>query len=154
MSFWGIDLLSEYQMIQYTTIVNESLEKVWSELLFKIDHPENFVPGVSDVAVLEKNSNYVIRKMTVNTPENVITITENITFSPYIVRFSIIEHPLYEGYVENEAKPISEKETELTFTMHWKNKTTQELIENPAILEAAVLKTKEFIENKNIITTD
>ena len=137
-------------MTRATTIINASLEKVWSELLFKIDHPENFVPGVSDVLILEKNSNYVIRKMTITTVENVFSITEKITFQPFIVQFFIIDHPQYEGYVENEAKSISEQKTEITFTMNWKNKTTQEIVQNSAILENAVLKTKEYIENKII----
>lgn len=140
-------------MIQYSTIVMDSLEKVWAELLFKIEYPENFVPGVSDVYILEKNSNEIIRKMTVTTPDNSFPIEEKITFSPYNVRFLILEHPLYEGYVTNEAKAITEMETELTFTMSWKNKTTNAIMENRSLLEAAVLKTKEYIENKNFGNT-
>jgi ribosome-associated toxin RatA of RatAB toxin-antitoxin module len=52
-------------MVQYTTIVKASLEKVWQHLILKIEKPENFVPGVSDVIILEKNEDgfFDIRKL-------------------------------------------------------------------------------------------
>ena len=42
-------------MAQFTTIVKAPLENVWRHLIFKIENPENFVPGISDVFILEKN---------------------------------------------------------------------------------------------------
>ena len=50
-------------MAQFTTIVKAPLENVWRHLIFKIENPENFVPGISDVFILEKNDNFVLRKM-------------------------------------------------------------------------------------------
>ena len=41
-------------MVQFSTVVNASLEKVWEHLIYKIEKPENFVPGVSDVEIIEK----------------------------------------------------------------------------------------------------
>ena len=66
-------------MVQYTTTINASLEKVWEHLLFKIEQPENFVPGVSDVIILDKKDNFVIRKMTITTEEHATTLIEKIT---------------------------------------------------------------------------
>jgi ribosome-associated toxin RatA of RatAB toxin-antitoxin module len=133
-------------MVQYTTTVHATLEKVWHHLIYKIENPENFVPGISDVFVLEKNDDFVIRKMTVTTPDNITTLTEKITFIPYKVRFLLVEHPKFEGYVDNDIKPISEDETEITFTINWKDKTTQSEINNFELAKNAVEKTKLYIE--------
>ena len=137
-------------MVQFTTIVNASLEKVWQHLILKIEKPENFVPGVSDVIILEKKGDFVTRKMTITTSENATTLVEKITFVPYKVRFLLLEHPKFEGYVDNDIKPISENETEMSFTINWKDKTTQSEFDNQEMLKNAVLKTKTFIENNNI----
>ncbi|MBC5835273.1 DUF1857 family protein [Flavobacterium sp. F372] len=134
-------------MVQYTTIVNASLEKVWQHLILKIEKPENFVPGVSDVIILEKNEDFVTRKMTITVEGNATTLVEKITFIPYKVRFLLLEHPKFEGYVDNDIKPISENETEMTFTINWKDKTTQSEFDTQEMVKNAVLKTKTFIEN-------
>ena len=133
-------------MVHYTTIVKASLEKVWQELLFKIEKPENFVPGVSNVTILEKNNNSVIRQMTITTEGIPTTLTEKITFIPYKVRFLLMDHPKFEGYVDNDIKAITDQETELTFTINWKDKATQSEINNPEMVKNAVLKTKKYIE--------
>jgi len=134
-------------MVQFTTIVNASLEKVWQHLILKIEKPENFVPGVSDVIILEENEDFVTRKMTITTVENATTLVEKITFVPYKVRFLLLEHPKFEGFVDNDIMPISENETEMTFTINWKDKSTQLEFDNQEMVKNAVLKTKTFIEN-------
>jgi ribosome-associated toxin RatA of RatAB toxin-antitoxin module len=134
-------------MVQYTTIVNASLEKVWQHLILKIEKPENFVPGVSDVIILEKKEDFVTRKMTITVEGNATTLVEKITFIPYKVRFLLLEHPKFEGYVDNDVKAISDNETEMTFTINWKDKSTQLEFDNQEMLKNAVLKTKTFIEN-------
>jgi ribosome-associated toxin RatA of RatAB toxin-antitoxin module len=133
-------------MVQYTTTVKATLEKVWQHLILKIENPENFVPGISDVFILEKNDDFVIRKMTVTTPDNTTILTEKITFIPYKVRFLLVEHPKFEGYVDNDIKPILENETEITFTINWKDKTSQTEINNFELVKNAVEKTKSYIE--------
>ena len=134
-------------MVEYSIIVNASLEKVWEHLILKIEKPENFVPGVSDVFILEKNEDFVNRKMTITAEGNATTLVEKITFIPYKVRFLLLEHPKFEGYVDNDIKFISENETEMTFTINWKDKTTQSEFDNQEMVKNAVLKTKTFIEN-------
>ncbi len=147
MPIWCVVILFEYKiMVQFATIVKASLEKVWQHLILKIEKPENFVPGVSDVLILEKNDDFVTRKMTITTPESVATLVEKITFIPYKVRFLLVEHPKFEGYVDNDIKFISENETEMTFTINWKDKTTQSEFDNQEMVKNAVLKTKTYIE--------
>jgi hypothetical protein len=133
-------------MVQFTTTVNASLEKVWDHLIYKIEKPENFVPGVSNVIISEKNAEFVIRQMTVTTPENTTILKEKITFIPYKVRFLLLEHPTMEGFVDNDIRKISDTETELTFTIDWIDKTSKMEINNLELLKNAVLKTKTYIE--------
>jgi ribosome-associated toxin RatA of RatAB toxin-antitoxin module len=133
-------------MVQYSVIVNASLDKVWNHLIYKIEKPENFVPGVSNVIILEKNNDFVTRQMTITTEENSAFIKEKITFVPYKVRFLILEHPNFEGYVDNDIKAISDNETEMTFTINWVDKITKSEINNQELVKNAVLKTKTYIE--------
>lgn len=133
-------------MVQYSVIVNASLDKVWSHLIYKIEKPENFVPGVSNVLILEENKDFITRQMTITTEGNATILIEKITFNPYKVRFLLIEHPKFEGYVDNDIKAISDNETEMTFTINWKDKTTQLEINNQEMVKNAVLKTKTYIE--------
>lgn len=134
-------------MVQFSTIVKAPLGKVWQHLILKIEKPENFVPGVSDVIILEKKEDFVTRKMTITVEGNATTLVEKITFIPYKVRFLLLEHPKFDGYVDNDVKFISENETEMSFTINWKDKTTQSEFDNQEMLKNAVLKTKTFIEN-------
>ncbi|MEO8234321.1 MAG: AtaL-like protein [Flavobacterium sp.] len=133
-------------MVQFSTIVKAPLEKVWEHLIFKIEKPENFVPGVSNVIILDKNKDFVSRQMTITTEENAVVIKEQITFIPYKVRFLILEHPKFEGYVDNDIKAISDNETEMTFTINWIDKITKSEINNLEMVKNAVLKTKNYIE--------
>ena len=134
-------------MVQYTTVVKAALEKVWQDLIYKIDHPEHFVPGVSDVIIFEKNSDFVSRQMTVTIAETSTILKEQITFITYKVRFLLVDHPKLEGYVDNDIKALSNEETEMTFTIHWLDKITKNEINNFEMVKNAVLKTKTFIEN-------
>jgi len=136
-------------MAQFSTIVNASLEKVWEHLILKIEHPENFVPGVSNVLILEKTTDFIIREMTVTTTEAITVLKEKITFIPYKVRFELLEHPKLEGFVDNDIRLISDNETEMTFNIHWKDKSTKTEINNLDMVKNAVLKTKTFIENNS-----
>lgn len=134
-------------MAKFSIIVNASLEKVWDNLILKIEQPEKFVPGVTDVFILEKNKDYVIRKMTVITEQTTTILKEKITFVPYKVRFQLLEHPKLEGYVDNDIKYISVNETEMTFSINWIDKISKTEIDNQQMVKNAVLKTKSLIEN-------
>jgi len=134
-------------MVQYATTVNASLELTWENLLDKIENPQNFVPGVSDVIISEKNTDFVLRQMTVTNDKGSTILKEKITFEPYKVRFLLLDHPKLEGYVDNDIKAISDNETEMTFTIHWIDKVTKLEINDFELVKNAVLKTKNYIEN-------
>lgn len=96
-------------MISYSAIAKASLKDVWEHFIYKIDNPQHFVPGVSNVIIKEKNEFYVIRQMDIqmqDKPKN--TVVEKITFTPYHVKFEIMEHPLFSGHVDNFAEFVSD----------------------------------------------
>lgn len=133
-------------MTSFTTSIEASVAKVWEHLLHKIEHPEAFVPGVSEVFILEKKDDFVIRQMTITMDGVASKVVEKITSSPYTVRFELLEHPEFSGFVDNQAMAISENKTQLTFTMNWVSKHTKLVFDNPEIMKKAVLKTKNHIE--------
>jgi hypothetical protein len=133
-------------MVSYTTNIKVPIEKVWQHFIYKIEHPENFVPGVSNVIIKEKTADFVIRDMDIILLDgSKATLTEKITHAPYTVKFSIINHPVYSGYVDNLAEKISDNETKITFSLHWINKQSGEPFSNPEIAKNAVLKTVDYI---------
>ena len=136
-------------MISHSTTIPVSIENVWKNFLIKIAHPENFVPGVSNIEILEEKPNEVLRAMDIQPPNAPkIRFTEKITWSPYWVKFEIIDHPFHTGYVDNLAEKISNTETKITFTLNWKNKVTGEDFTNQEIITNAVNKTAAYIVEK------
>ncbi len=134
--------------ISHTEIVNAPLETVWEALVLKIEQPQFFVPNVSNVVILEKTEEFVIRQMTLQAGEIQMELVEKITNSPYLVTFEIVSHLKNKGYILNEAIPLDEKTTQLTYTMCWQDKETLLSSNNLEILKAAVKLSKEVIENQ------
>lgn len=137
-------------MVSHNELTSLPIHKVWEHFLFKIEHPEHFVPGVSNVIILEKTDTYVMRSMDLTNAEGkTSTIVEKITWQPYEVKFTLIDHPMFEGYVDNLAEAITEQQTRVTFTIVWKNKQTGEPFMNADIPRMAVKKTVEFMEKNS-----
>ena len=133
-------------MVSYSEIIEAPLATVWEHFIYKIEHPEHFVPGVSNVIVKEKTDAYVIRQMDISLPNQPkVTVTEKITHSPYQVNFLIIDHPVYKGFVDNFAEKITDSTTKITFSLSWFNKETGEAMNNQDIVRNAVLKTVDHI---------
>lgn len=136
-------------MVSYSEIVESSINKVWEHFIYKIDNPQYFVPGVSNVIIKEKNDDFVIREMDITSSENIThKMVEKITHSPYQVNFLILNHPVYIGFVDNFAEKISDTKTKITFSIHWINKETNEAFTNMELVKSAVLKTVDYINNQ------
>jgi len=139
-------------MVSYSTNVRASLETVWQHFIYKIEHPENFVPGVSNVVIKERAPDFIIRDMDIVLPDGAkTTVSEKITHFPYCVKFLIIDHPIYSGHVDNIAERISDNETKITFALHWVNKKTGEPFSNEDVAKKAVQKTADYILQHNQI---
>lgn len=134
-------------MVSYTQHIALPIAKVWEHFLYKVEHPEHFVPGISNVHILEKTESYVLRQMNLTNPQGEeITLIERITHTPYEVCYTIEKHPKFEGYVLNIATPINEHETAITFSIHWRDKHADAWYEEFITVKNAVLKTISFME--------
>ena len=88
---------------------------------------------------MEKKPSEVVSAMDIQTPSaSKIRFTEKITWSPYWVKFEIIDHPFHAGYVDNIVEKISDSETKITFTLDWKNKVTGEDLNQQEIITNTV----------------
>lgn len=133
--------------MKFSLLLDVPIELVWENFIYKIEHPADFVPGVSHVEILERHSAYTSRLMNLTDATGTITqIVEKITAAPFKVRYELVEHPIFTGWVDNIAEQISEQQTKITFEMHWRNKHTNELFQNQSMIENAVKKTATFIE--------
>jgi hypothetical protein len=132
-------------MISYTTTLPVSIEQVWQHLLYKIEHPEAFVPGVSKVQVLEKKEDAVLRQMEIVLNGAASAVIEKITWEPYRVRFELVAHDIYDGYVDNVAAAIDAAHTELCYSIHWRHKQTGEMFTNEELVKNAVLQSAAYI---------
>ena len=142
-------------MITYSEKINVSIDQVWKHLVHKIKYPENFVPGVSNVYIKEETDYFVIREMDIlQVDGHKFRLTEKITQGPYCVKFEILEHPIYEGYVDNTIEKISETQSEITFSLLWKHKESGEIFNNQELVKNAVIKTIKYIIESKTIETD
>jgi hypothetical protein len=138
-------------MVSYTHAVLLPISKVWEHFLYKVEHPEHFVPGVSDVQVLEKVDTHVLRQMNLSTPQgDIVTLVERITHKPFEVCYAILEHPKFKGYVLNQAVAINESETAITYAIHWQDRLTEAWYTEEATAKNAVLKSIAYMEQKTI----
>ena len=94
--------------------------------MHKVYDPRNFVPGVTEVEILEDDKEHqrVIRKMVLSNPKGTVNIVEEITWdeAEHLVVFKIIEHPSHTGSVINKVDIKGENDYELTYWMDWKFK--------------------------------
>ena len=137
----------------YSQKINAPLSLVWEQLVNKVYHPENFVPGVSDVQILEDGpGSRAVRQMSITTPKGVLTIVEEITWdeATRLVDFRIIEHPSHTGNVINrvdiKTNESGEEELWLTYEMNWAFKGEGADPMEGLIIKGAVVKSIEFIE--------
>lgn len=93
---------------EHSEIVKASFETIWEQLLLKVYHPEKFIPGVSDVEIIETGpGDRVIRKMKVTFPTGLeLNLLEKITWDrdSRTLNFTIIEHPTHSGNVINRVE--------------------------------------------------
>lgn len=136
-------------MVSYTQSVALPISKVWEHFLYKVEHPEYFVPGVSDVTIIEKSADAVIRQMKLINPQGeILNLIERITHKPYEVCYAIVEHPKYKGYVLNRAVAINQEETAITYSIYWQDIETDVWYAEEETVKNAVLKTIAYIMTK------
>ncbi len=100
---------------RHSSPVTAPVETIWALLLDKIEHPENYVPGVLDCEIVERGTDHVVRRMR----SAAFEVVERITSNPasLTVRFELVDHPVYLGTVINVIEPAATPI--LTFELDW-----------------------------------
>lgn len=136
----------------FSTPVHARLETVWNILLDKAEHPDRFIPGVEQVSISDRFEGGFIRQMKTQGME----ITERIIIDAEggEIRFELLEHPLFSGFIVNRVVPTSRQSPvapqTLTFQVEWIPKTDEAdrslREEMTSAVQQAVLVVKELAE--------
>ena len=134
--------------ISHSEQVNSTFETLWTLLLDKVQHPDRTIKEVTDVEVLEKYDDGILRQMQALG----ITIKERITIDEQnkTVRFDLIENSMFTGHFLNKVDGYDGKLT-LIYEQNWIPITPQarELeTKLPQILINGVQEMKELAEKQ------
>ena len=134
--------------ISHSEQINSTFETLWTLLLDKVQHPDRTIKEVTDVEVLKKYDDGILRQMQALG----MTIKERITINKQnkIVRFDLIENSMFTGYFLNRVEGYDGKLT-LIYAQNWIPITPQarELeTKFPQILINGVQEMKELAEKQ------
>ena len=134
--------------ISHSEKINSTFEALWALLLDKIEHPDRTIKEISNVEILEKYNDVILRQMHVLG----MTIKERITIDKQnkIIRFELIENSMFTGYFLNKIEGYDGKLT-LSYEQNWIPITPQSKeIESklPEIIINGVQEMKELAEKQ------
>ena len=134
----------------HTENVKAPFQLIWDILLYKACDPRNFVPGVTEVQILEDDraNNRVVRKIFGTNPMGgQMIVVENVTWdeAERIFTFTLVEHPSHTGAITNQVDTVGEGEYSLTYKMDWKFKGEGEDPLTAIHVKPAVIKTVQII---------
>jgi hypothetical protein len=134
----------------YSEQINSTFEKLWALLLDKVQHPNRTIKEITNVDILEKYDDGVLRQMQALG----MIIKERITIDEQnkIVRFELIQNSMFTGYFLNKVEGY-DGELTLIYEQNWIPITPQakELETRlPQILINGVQEMKELAEKQQI----
>lgn len=107
--------------------VNTDIHTLWKVFLDKVENPERYMQFVKETRFPEDNEEYVIREIITED----MTLTEKITLDEKMgeVKFELMDHPLFDGYVTHSIVPPDESSPDskpvVTVTMNWTPKNNE-----------------------------
>jgi len=130
--------------------INSTFEKLWALLLDKVQHPNRTIKEITNVDILEKYDDGILRQMQALG----MIIKERITIDEQnkIVRFELIQNSMFTGYFLNKVEGY-DGELILIYEQNWIPITPQakELETRlPQILINGVQEMKELAEKQQI----
>ena len=134
--------------VSHNEQINSTFETLWCLLLDKIQHPDKTIKEITQVEILEKYNDGILRQMQALG----MTIKERITIDRQnkTVRFDLIENSMFTGYFLNRVEDHNGKLT-LIYEQNWCPITQQarELeTKFPQILIKGVKEMKELVEKQ------
>jgi len=139
---------TDKMQISHSEEINSTFETLWVLLLDKIYHPDRTIKEVTDVEILEKYDDGILRQMHalgMIIKERIIIDEQN-----KIIKFELIENSMFTGYFLNKVKILDGK-IKLIYEQNWISITPQSKeIEPkfPQILIKGVQEMKELAEKQ------
>lgn len=132
--------------ISHSEKINSTFETLWALLLDKIQHPDRTIKEITNVEILEKYNDGILRQMHALG----MTIKERIVIDKQnkIIKFELIENSMFTGYFLNKIEGY-DGELTLSYEQNWIPITPQsEEIETklPQILTEGVKEMKQLAE--------
>jgi len=139
---------TDKMQISHSEQINATFETLWALLLDKIQHPDKTIKEITDVKILEKYDDGILRQMRALG----MTIKERITIEEQnkIIKFELIENTMFTGYFLNKIKG-DDGELVLIYEQNWIPTTPQSKeIESklPQIIINGVQEMKELAEKQ------
>ncbi|MCW5977360.1 MAG: DUF1857 family protein [Bryobacteraceae bacterium] len=145
----------------YTTPINASRERIWEAFLDKARRPHRYIPyEVLDYKIHEEYPDGILREIRTAAMHMVERVKFDETAGT--VTFTLVDHPLYEGYLRNQVSPGAGESGGLplvTYTMDVKPKTPEadehpdaawfRTASQPEAVAKAVLHMKHILENES-----
>ena len=134
--------------ISHNEQINSTIETLWGLLLDKVQYPDRTIKEITHVEILEKYDDGILRQMQALG----MIIKERITIDVQnkIIRFDLIENPMFTGYFINKIEDSDEKLT-LIYEQNWIPITPQAMeleTKFPQILIKGVQEMKELAEKQ------
>jgi len=134
----------------YSEQINSTFEKLWALLLDKVQHPNRTIKEITNVDILEKYDDGILRQM--QALGMIIKERTTIDEQNKIVRFELIQNSMFTGYFLNKVEGY-DGELTLIYEQNWIPITPQakELETRlPQILINGVQEMKELAEKQQI----
>ena len=115
-------------------------ETLWQLLMDRLQHPERYLPGITEVRVLDDSEEVMIREMKLHGE----TVKECITIKPYEgeLRHELLEHPQFTGTIVTKIlrtarqSPVAPQTLEYDLHLQQKSFSTRGVVKGEAEIVA------------------
>jgi hypothetical protein len=144
----------------YSTPIKASRDRIWEAILDKAHRPHKYIPyEVLDFKIHEEYSDGILREIRTRD----MHMIERVHFDEKAgaVTFTLVDHPLYEGYLRNQVAPGTKESGGLpvvAYTMDVKPRTPEaenhpdaawfKMASQPEAVAKAVMHLKHMLESE------
>jgi hypothetical protein len=143
------------RQVSFSANVFAPVEKLWELLLRRVEHPNEYLPGIEEVRILERQRDALVRELS----GHGLFIKERVTIDKLKreVRYLLLEHPLFSGIVTHRLVPLSRQSPVapvlLSMVANWvpRNDEAEGLIVKrmSAAIQGEILSIKEEAEERS-----
>jgi len=100
---------------RHSQVVDAPRERLWELLLDKVENPAMDMPGIESCEIIERDGDRLTRRTTTMAR----TVTERVAIDRERQRitYTMLDHPIYLGYIEHRLDPGDGDGAVVTFTI-------------------------------------